>query len=240
MDIAVIYEDDLLLAVSKPAGMAVHEDGRSVGAVLTDWIRMERPTVVGVGEPMRLQDGSIIDRPGIVHRIDRDTSGVVLVAKTQESFRSLKAQFQARSIEKHYRAFVWGTFKELHGTIDRPIGRSRKDFRLWSAGKDAGGQLRPATTRYAVLAMHDSFSYLDVEPKTGRTHQIRVHLKGIGHPVVCDERYGNGRPPALGFTRLALHAHVLMCTHPATGARMVLEAPLPEDFVRAEGVLVRG
>ena len=234
MELEIIFEDDAIVAVNKPAGMAVHEDGHTVGPFLTDWVREVHPSMVGVGETMWLQNGREIDRPGIVHRLDRDTSGVILLAKTQEAHAFLKAQFQARTMEKEYRAFVWGTMRETHGTIDKPIGRSRKDFRLWSAGKDAGGALRAATTRYTVLVVRDGFSYLSVEPKTGRTHQIRVHLKAVGHPLVCDTRYAPKREPALGFQRLALHAHTLAFAHP-NGTRVVLEAPLPEDFVRAEG-----
>jgi 23S rRNA pseudouridine1911/1915/1917 synthase len=184
---------------------------------------------------MRLQNGTVIDRPGVVHRLDRDTSGVLVLAKTQEAFLFLKTQFQNRTIEKEYRAFVWGVVREPHGTIDLPIGRSRKDFRLWSAGKDAGGLLRPAVTRFTTLATNDTHSYLSLAPKTGRTHQIRVHLKALGHPIVCDARYAPHKLPSLGFSRLALHAYALTLTHPQ-GARMVFEAPLPPDFEHAEGL----
>lgn len=233
---AILYEDEALLVLNKQAGLMVHEDGRTAGATLTDWVRAERPALVGVGEPMRLQNGTVIGRPGVVHRIDRDTSGVVVLAKTQEAFEYLKAEFQHRRVEKEYRAFVWGLLKGAHGTVDRPIGRSRKDFRTWSAGNDAGGTLRAATTRWSMLAAGAGCSYLVVEPKTGRTHQIRVHLKAIGHPVVCDARYAPGRGSALGFTRLALHAYALTLTD-LSGTRRIFEAPLPEDFRRAEGLI---
>ncbi len=232
MDIDIIYEDDTILAVNKPAGVAVHEDGRSGDPVLTDWVRATRPEVVGVGEPMRLTNGAVIDRPGVVHRLDRDTSGVLVLAKTQDAFLALKRQFQERLLEKEYRAFAWGELRASHGTIDRPIGRSRKDFRLWSAGRDAGGSMRPATTGWTLLAAKDGFSYVALMPHTGRTHQIRVHLKAVGHPVVCDARYAPGRPPALGFTRLALHARAITFAG-LHGERLVLEAPLPADFVSA-------
>jgi 23S rRNA pseudouridine1911/1915/1917 synthase len=232
MDIEVIYEDEALLAVNKPAGLAVHEDGRTIEPTLVDWVREHRPDMIGVGESMRLQNGTMIDRPGVVHRLDRDTSGILILAKTQEAFELLKQQFQTRKTEKLYHAFVWGEIKLTHGTVDRPIGRSRSDFRLWSAGSDAGGQLRAATTRYTVLAVRGGFSYLALEPKTGRTHQIRVHLKSIGHPVVGDVRYAPKKPLALGFERHALHAHTLALTHP-NGTRLVLEAPFPDDFVHA-------
>lgn len=232
MDIEVLYEDEQILAINKPAGLAVHTDGRTEDLTLVDWVRAQRPGMVGVGESMRLQNGTIIDRPGIVHRLDRDTSGVLVLAKTQEVFEFLKQQFQERTIEKLYHALVWGELKELNGTIDRPIGRSRNDFRRWSAGSDAGGQMRFAVTRYSVLGTRQGFSYLALEPKTGRTHQIRVHLKAIGHPVIGDTRYAPKKPLALGFARHALHAQILALNHP-NGSRLVLEAPLPSDFSHA-------
>jgi 23S rRNA pseudouridine1911/1915/1917 synthase len=189
--------------------------------------------MIGVGEEMRLQNGKTIDRPGVVHRLDRDTSGVLVLAKNQETFFFLKEQFKNRKIQKTYKAFVWGEVKESTGTINKSIGRSRKDFRLWSATSTAGGKLREAITRWTRLGFADGFSYLALEPKTGRTHQIRVHLKAIGHPVVCDTRYAPSKGKALGFERLALHAHILSLTHP-NGTELVLEANYPEDFLRAQ------
>lgn len=233
IDLPIVYEDDVVLVVNKPAGLAVHEDGHTEGPFLTDWIRTNRPALVGVGETMRLQNGTAIDRPGIVHRIDRDTSGVLVLAKTQEAFTHLKAQFQGRDIEKLYHAVVWGEMPQASGTVDKPIGRSRKDFRMWTSGPTAGGTMRSATTRWHALAVGNGFSYLAVEPKTGRTHQIRVHMKDIGHPVVCDARYGAKKGCALGFSRLALHAHILTFTHP-NGTRMTVEAPLPAVFEQAK------
>ena len=236
MDIPIIYEDDALLVLNKPAGLAVHEDGHTDGPFLTGWVREAHPEMVGVGETQRLQNGTEIDRPGVVHRLDRDTSGVLVLVKTQAAHAYVKEQFKNRKIEKEYRALVWGEMKESHGTIDRPIGRSRNDFRLWSCGKDAGGTLRPATTRWTLLVAGGGFSYLSVEPKTGRTHQIRVHMKAIGHPLVCDTRYAPKRDCALGMERLALHAHALSLTHP-DGTRMTFEAPEPADVVRASGAI---
>ena len=169
----VVFEDDVILAVNKPAGLAVHEDGRTSERTLTDWVRSERPGMVGVGEPMQLQNGAVIDRPGVVHRLDRDTSGILVLAKTQEAFLFLKEQFQKRLMEKEYRAFVWGEMKDAAGTIDKPIGRSRKDFRLWSAGKDAGGQLRPAVTRYNVLGVVSPASHPASETPHPATSQCQ-------------------------------------------------------------------
>ncbi|HCC05541.1 TPA: RluA family pseudouridine synthase [Patescibacteria group bacterium] len=228
----VLFEDDDILVVNKPPGLAVHEDGRTEERTLTDWVRAQYPHVVGVGEEMTLQNGKVIDRPGIVHRLDRNTSGVLLLAKNQTTFLFLKEQFKNREIKKLYHAFVWGEIREPHGTIDKPIGRSRKDFRLWSAGPSAGGRLREAVTRWTLLMSKNGFSYLALEPKTGRTHQIRVHLKAIGHPVVGDTRYAPEKGTALSFERLALHAHMISFIHP-NGDRMEIEAPLPQDFKNA-------
>jgi 23S rRNA pseudouridine1911/1915/1917 synthase len=228
----IIFEDDDILCVNKPSGLAVHEDGRSTDPTLTDWVRETRPYMVGVGEEMVLQNGTVLDRPGIVHRLDRDTSGALVLAKNQTSFLFLKDQFKNRKVQKTYNAFVWGELKEPAGTINKTIGRSRKDFRLWSASSTAGGKLREAVTRWTRLGYANGFSYLSLEPKTGRTHQIRVHLKAIGHPVVCDTRYAPSKGKALGFERLALHAHVLSCTHP-NGTELVLEAGYPQDFKNA-------
>lgn len=229
--VEILYEDEEVLVVNKPVGLAVHEDGRSDEYVLTDWVREQRPEMIGVGETMRLQNGTVIDRPGVVHRLDRDTSGVLVLAKTQDAFLFLKKQFQGRMTEKHYRAFVWGEIKEPTGTVDRPIGRSRKDFRLWTANVTKG-KVREAITRWTRLGAGGGFSYLALMPKTGRTHQIRVHMKAIGHPVVGDERYAPGKGPGLGFERLALHAHSLSFMHP-DGTRLTIEAPLPADFTNA-------
>jgi 23S rRNA pseudouridine1911/1915/1917 synthase len=235
--IEIIYEDEVVLVVHKPSGLAVHEDGRNNEPVLTDWIRATYPDVVGVGEPMRLQNGTMIDRPGIVHRLDKETSGVLIIAKTQGAFLHLKRQFQARTVQKEYRAFVVGNVTKQTGTIDLPIGRSKNDFRRWSAGKDVGGTVREAVTRFTTLISTQEASYLSLEPKTGRTHQLRVHLRAIGHPIICDTRYNNKPEPLLGFQRLALHAHAITFVHPTTGITVVCEAPLPEDFVRAEKVI---
>ncbi len=235
-DIDILYEDEHMLVVNKPAGLAVHEDGRSTDPVLTDWVRKERPGMIGVGEHMMLQNGVSIDRPGVVHRLDRDTSGVIVLAKTQEAFLALKAQFHDRTTEKLYHAIVWGELREPTGTIDRPIGRSKKDFRLWTTGPATGKKVRSATTRYTVIVAGKGFSYIAVEPKTGRTHQIRVHMKAIGHPVVCDLRYAPKKGCALGLSRLALHARSISLIHP-TGEQMTFEAPVPEVFLKARATL---
>lgn len=233
MQINILYEDSGVLAINKPAGLVVHPDGRTKETTLADWLLEKYPSIHGVGETISLTKGGVIEKWGIVHRIDRDTSGVLLVAKTQESFINLKSQFQARTIKKSYRTIVQGIFKDLLGTIDKPIGRSKSDFRRWSAEYGARGELREAVTDYHVLGEGEiknvRLSYLEVRPHTGRTHQIRVHLKAVGHPILHDDLYAPKGPHLLGFKRMALHAFSVAFKG-IDGAEHTVEAPLPEDF----------
>ncbi len=241
----VLFENKNLLVINKPAGLVVHSDGKTKEPSLCDWILENYPKIKGVGEQSRTPEGVLIDRPGIVHRIDRDTSGIMVIAKTQDSFEYLKEQFKGRAVRKTYNTFVWGIVKEDKGKIERPIGRSRGDFRKWSAERYARGELRDAVTEYKVLARQESeqgtnirnkiplnFTYLEIHPLTGRTHQIRVHMKAINHPVVADELYAPNHPQALGFKRLALHARSIEFTD-IDGKTVSIEAPLPPDFEKA-------
>lgn len=236
MDIKILYEDTDVLALNKPAGIAVHADGKSAVPTLADWLLEKYPSIREVGEPWTSPNGVVIYRPGIVHRLDRDTSGVLVVAKNPESFASLKKQFQERLAKKTYRAFVYGIVKNDMGTIDKPIGRSTSDFRKWSAEFGARGELREAVTEYKVLERGKDATYIEVYPKTGRTHQIRVHLKSIGHSVVCDALYAPKQKCILGFSRTALHAFSLEVVSPSSKP-LRFEAPLPEDFLRAAAEL---
>lgn len=237
MNIPILYEDKNYLIINKPAGLVVHPDGRTEEPTVADWVLEKYPETKEVGEPLTLSSGKIIYRPGIVHRIDRDTSGVLAIAKNQGAFLFLKNQFQDRSVKKMYNVFVYGEMEEEDGVIDRPIGRSTKDFRLWSAQRGARGEMREAVTHYKVIETSDGkggdgFSYLEIIPHTGRTHQIRVHMKAINHPVVADPLYAPKREAALGFSRLALHARTLEFQGPE-GEIIKAEAPLPEDFQKA-------
>lgn len=236
-DIPILYEDDEVLAVNKPSGLVVHPDGRTKEPTLADWVLEKYPSVRGVGESIALTEGGVIEKWGIIHRLDRETSGVLLIAKTQESFLNLKAQFQSRSIKKTYRAIAHGHFKEKEGTINRAIGRSASDFRKRSAEYGARGDLREAVTDYRVLGEGESkgakLSYLEVQPHTGRTHQIRVHLKAISHPLLCDKLYAPSFPCAPHLGRVALHA-LSVVFHGIKGPVRRVEAPLPDDF---KGVL---
>jgi 23S rRNA pseudouridine1911/1915/1917 synthase len=237
MQIPILYEDEFILALDKPSGLMVHGDGRSEEQTLVDWIRENRPELEEVGEPQTLQNGEVVKRPGIVHRLDRETSGVILVCKTPESFAYIKSQFKNRKVEKVYRAFVYGAFKELDGVIEKPIGRSASDFRRWSAEYGAKGELREAVTEYKVLKQNGEFAYVEAYPKTGRTHQIRVHMKAVSHPIVCDRLYAPKLSPALGFERLALHSYSVSLQLP-NGKPVKIEALLPEEFKVAEEAII--
>jgi 23S rRNA pseudouridine1911/1915/1917 synthase len=234
MELPVIYEDAYIVAVDKPAGVMTHPDGKNEGETVSDWFAKRYPESAAVGETQRLPDGTEVARPGIVHRLDRETSGVLVLAKTPEAHAFLKAAFQNREAKKTYLAFVYGVPKAKKGTIDFDIGRSRKDFRLRSAQPKAKGTLRDALTKYEVVAEDALGKHAIVKamPETGRTHQIRVHLKAIHHPVVGDALYAPGRALDLGFSRMGLHAYELDLPLPS-GARRVFRSPLPPELAGA-------
>ncbi|MBU1046676.1 RNA pseudouridine synthase [Patescibacteria group bacterium] len=240
MNIEKLFENDEVVVVNKLAGLVVHADGRTEEPNLCDWIQENYPEIENVGEPLVLKnskDGEKeIKRPGIVHRLDRETSGALIIAKTQESFLNLKEQFQKKEIKKIYNTFVWGKMPQEEGVIDRPIGKSGKDFRQWSAQRGARGIMREAITEYKVLKSNDEFSYLEVNLKTGRTHQIRVHMKAINHPVVGDKLYAPKRDFALGFDRIALHASTVEFSL-LNGEKVKIEASLPQDFQSAKRLI---
>ena len=236
MEIPILFENDDCLVIDKPAGLVVHSDGRTKEETVTDWVISKYPSIKGVGEPLVLASGEQIDRPGIVHRLDRDTSGALLIAKTPRSFALFKKQFHDRKMKKVYNAFAYGLMTDGRGVIDRAIGRSPNDFRRYLASRGARGEMRDAVTRYRVIHTTGKgnlgVSYLELEPKTGRTHQIRVHLQAINHPVVCDPLYASGRPSLLGFKRLALHARSITFID-QKGQKITVEAPYPADFQAA-------
>ena len=210
----------------------MHCDGKRKAPPLTDWREKNYPGRKGVGEPLTLSNSDVIERSGIVHRIDRETSGVMLIAKNQPAFLYFKKQFQDRAVNKIYHAFVYGEMKEDDGVIDRPIGRSKKDFRQWSAQRGARGAMREAVTHYRVMAKSGGFSFVEAIPKTGRTHQIRVHFKAVNHPIVSDSLYASKKEKSLGFERLALHAYSIEFTL-MNDKRIKIIAPHPDDFKRA-------
>ena len=234
--IIVLYEDDGVVVINKPAGLVVHADGKREEPTLTDWVEKNYPESKGVGEPLTISNFDVIHRSGIVHRIDRETSGVMLVAKNQPAFLHFKKQFQDRAVSKIYHAFVYGEMKDDDGVIDRPIGRSKKDFRQWSAQRGARGTMREAVTHYKVMARGGGFSFVEVIPKTGRTHQIRVHFKAVNHPIVSDSLYAPKKEKGLEFERLALHAYSIEFNS-VDGKRIKVVAPYPEDFEKAVKIM---
>lgn len=238
----IIYEDDLVLVIDKPAGLIVHADGKREQETLVDWLLENRPELKDIGEQMVVKkDGEdfIIPRPGIMHRLDKETSGVMVIAKTDTMFKFLKRQFFEHTIKKTYRAFVYGHLTNDIGMIDAPIGRSSTDIRMWNAGRGARGERREAKTRYRVLSRFvdpqsgERVSEIEAYPQTGRTHQIRVHFKFINHPIVSDFLYSQNKPKLLGFDRVALHAYSLEVAFPG-GERKTFTVEPPEDFKKAE------
>lgn len=228
----ILFEDDSIVAINKPSGIVVHSDGRTKEENVSEWFLAKYPEAKNVGEPIELKEGKEIKRPGIVHRLDRDTSGVLLLAKTEEGFDHLKSQFQNRMVQKKYHVFVYGKLKEDHGSINLPIGKSASDFRKWSAERGAKGEKRDALTYFQVLARNEEVTLIEARPKTGRTHQIRVHFKALHHPVISDVLYARTKPQMLGFTRQALHAREVEFED-LSGATHTVRAPYPEDFLRA-------
>lgn len=239
MTLPILYEDDGVLVINKPAGLIVHSDGRTEEPSVADWVLARYPDLKEVGEPWVSPQGETVPRPGIVHRLDRGTSGVLVLAKTNEAYAFLKKQFEDRSTRKCYRAFVYGHPSEDAGTVEAEILRIRSIPPRWGVARAGEGRKhRAAITEWQALsrgadpATREKASYLEVRPKTGRTHQIRVHLKELGYPVVCDPLYAKGRSCLLGFQRPALHAYSLAIVLPS-GEGREFKAPLPEDFERA-------
>lgn len=221
----VLYEDDHLAAIDKPSGMVVHPApgrwrGTLVNALLSYW-------------GWDAQRDSV--RPGIVHRLDKDTSGVILVAKTREALNALAAQFKAREVKKTYHAVAVGRMPESEGVIALPVGRHPHDRKKMSVH---ARKSRPAESRYNVLRFRHGATLVELHPRTGRTHQLRLHLAAIQHPILGDEVYGSrrreqGLPPAFrAFSRQALHAQAIEFRHPATGKEVTVRAPYPDDFAK--------
>jgi 23S rRNA pseudouridine1911/1915/1917 synthase len=223
----VVFHDEHVIVVDKPAGLVVHPGAGNPDGTLVNGILARFPDVAGVADPTR---------PGIVHRLDAGSSGLLVVARTDEAAEELISQFADHTATRRYEALVWGHPAAPHGIIDAPIGRDRRDPLKMAVVADG----REARTEYEVTARFDrpaEVARVRCRLETGRTHQIRVHLTSIGHPLVGDTVYG-GRRPTLGLTRPFLHAAELAFDHPATGERVTFESPLPADLVGLEATLV--
>src|SRR5690348_9622017 len=228
--LAVVFEDDDVLVVDKPAGMVVHPAPGNWSGTLVNALK-------GRGGP--LSEGSAEGREGIVHRLDKETSGLLLVAKSDRAHRVLGAELQARRIVRRYAALAWGHVSEDRLTVEKPIARDPRDRKRMAIVSKG----RPARTDFTRLARFDSADLLRAHLYTGRTHQIRVHLASIGHPVVGDDTYGGGggrRLVQLPPRRHFLHAAWLQFRHPVTGKEIDIRSPLPEDLRRALAATAQG
>ena len=220
----VIYEDKDIIVVNKPKGMVVHPaNGNPDGTLVNAILAICKQSLSGIG-------GQI--RPGIVHRLDKDTSGLLIIAKNDLAHMNMSKQIQDRKVVKKYVALVRGVVKEDEATIDMPIARSKTDRKKMAVDKNG----KNAVTHFKVLKRYNKYTLLDIKIDTGRTHQIRVHMAQIGHPVVGDMVYSNGKNE-FGIEGQMLHAKSLDFTHPVTGEKMHLEAPLPEYFKQIIGKL---
>lgn len=216
---AVVYEDADLVVIDKPAGLVVHPGAGNAEGTLVHGLLARYPEIAGVGDA---------DRPGIVHRLDSGTSGLMVVARTETARQALVEALSERNVTRQYRALSWGEVEGLDGVIDAPLGRSTRERTKMAVVADG----REARTRYEVadrFTMPAKLTLLECTLETGRTHQIRVHLAAIGHPVVGDTRYGRARP-ALRCERPFLHAERLAFAHPVSGEQMAFTSELPADL----------
>jgi 23S rRNA pseudouridine1911/1915/1917 synthase len=242
----ILFENEQVVVINKPYGLLVHDDGKSDVPTVVDWFLEKYPESKGVGEPGKDRDGNELERSGIVHRLDRETSGVMILAKTAEAYDHLKTQFHDRLVHKEYRALVYGRIHDRWGTINRPIGRSAKDHRRRSAERGAKGQLRVAITEFERIAMgeyqDEPFSYLKLFPKTGRTHQLRAHMRAVDRPIVSDGLYAEHlkeRSNHLDLDRMALHAHTLELALPGGETERFI-APMPRVLEEAAERIAQG
>ena len=215
--VEVLYEDNDIIVVNKPKGLVVHPaNGNPDGTLVNAVMNICKDTLSGIG-------GEI--RPGIVHRLDKDTSGVIIIAKNDVAHINLSNQIKNREVKKIYIALVRGVIKENEATINMPIGRSTKDRKKMAVSKNG----KEAVTHFKVLERFENYTLLQIKIDTGRTHQIRVHMSEIGYPIVGDYIYSNGKNP-FGVVGQMLHAKSIEFKHPATNKAIKIEAPIPEYF----------
>jgi 23S rRNA pseudouridine1911/1915/1917 synthase len=223
----ILYEDEAVIVIDKPPGMVVHPAAGNYSGTLVNALQFHCRILSGIGGVMR---------PGIVHRLDKGTSGLMVVAKSDEAHRHLSEQFNKRLVSKHYTALVHGNLREDEGIVDAPVGRHPVERKKMSTKSRRG---KEALTRWKVLERFGAFTLLEAKIDTGRTHQIRVHLSSLGHPVVGDSVYGGSkrtveapvmRAALKKLSRQALHAGRLSFLHPVTGQEIMFESPLPEDM----------
>ena len=232
--LSVVYEDEDIIVIDKPKGIVVHPAaGNLTGTLVNALLHHCKGKLSGIGG---------VERPGIVHRIDKDTSGLLVAAKNDAAHRALAAALETHSVKREYRALALGGFRDDGGDIDLPIGRHPKDRKRMAVLTSDAGKAKRALTHYRILERFHGVTYLALRLETGRTHQIRVHLSHLGHPRLGDEVYGGGHTPferrhAPLLSGQCLHAARLELVHPRTGDAMVFESPLPDDFQRLLTIL---
>ena len=232
--LSVVYEDSDIIVIDKPKGMVVHPaPGNETGTLVNALLHHCHGELSGIGG---------VERPGIVHRIDKDTSGLLVAAKNDAAHRTLAAAMEVHAVRREYRALVNGGFRDEGGTVNLPIGRHPVDRKRMAVIRDGDGKSREAITHYRVLERFSGITYLSLVLETGRTHQIRVHMSHLGHPLLGDEVYGGGRTPferhhAGLLNGQCLHAAALHLAHPRTGEEMHFESPLPAPFERLLTIL---
>ena len=215
--VEIVYEDADIIVVNKPKGLVVHPaNGNPDGTLVNAIMNICKDSLSGIGGEKR---------PGIVHRLDKDTSGLLIIAKNDKAHIQMSEQIKNRKVKKIYIALVRGIINENEATINMPIARSKKDRKKMAVDKDG----KEAVTHFKVLKRYDKYTLLEIKIDTGRTHQIRVHMSEIGHPVIGDEVYSNGKNE-FGVKGQMLHARSLDFEHPITGEKMHLEAEIPEYF----------
>lgn len=236
---SIIRETEDYLVLDKPAGLICHSDGRTIEPSVAQWLAANYPDTSPVGEPWISPQGESIPIQGLVHRLDRGTSGVLVAARTNALWEYLRASFKEHRVEKEYRAIVYGDIDGEQGRIVAEIARSAEKPRRWYARACDASHVRAAITQWQVLSRGstpegDRYSVLALFPKTGRTHQLRVHLSSIGHPIVADHLYAPEKPVLFGLTRPALHAYAISFPLPS-GERVRYEAMLPPDLASVIG-----
>jgi 23S rRNA pseudouridine1911/1915/1917 synthase len=200
--IPVIFEDENLLVLDKPSGLVVHPFDHSDEYTLLDFLKQNYPSVLSITHMMALQDGRAINLGGLVHKLDRDTSGVLILAKNEQTYSSLRELFSSHKVQKTYIAVVQGLVDVTSFTIDVPLGRNKKEYKQSTIPTNPRGTFREAVTHVLVLDRGESTSLVELSPKTGRTHQLRAHMASIGHPIVGDIAYGS----TVTSERIMLHA----------------------------------
>lgn len=235
--LSVVYEDEDIIVIDKPKGMVVHPaPGNPTGTLVNALLHHCHGSLSGIGG---------VERPGIVHRIDKETSGLLVAAKNDAAHRALAAALEVHDVRREYRALVTGGFSTDEGTVDLPIGRHPVDRKRMAVLREGQGRSREAITHYRVLERFGGITYLALELETGRTHQIRVHMSHLSHPLLGDTVYGGGRTPferrhAALLAGQCLHAAALTLPHPRTGEVLRFESPLPEEFTRLLTILRDG